>query len=148
MEKMTKLNLSYIDPIITVELDLTLVDGIVFLNKISQDLDLPYLHIIAGTQATQKTSRVMFTGHKDWLESYLSHLKNSEHVQIKEPQIGFYINGFGLNSAAFEQTLMSKFKENKLSILKVIKEAQGILCTLRAEDKAPAVKFFDTLITA
>lgn len=145
MEKITELNLSCVDPIVTVEIKKTLVESIIYLNSVSQELDLPYLQIIAGTEADPHNSRVMFTGHKDWLNHYLMHLKKSNTVHFKEDQIGFYINGFGLNSTAYEQILMIKLKESQISILKIIKEAQGILCVLKAQDKAAAVKFFDSL---
>ncbi len=146
MEQLENLCVSHVDPILTVSSEFGLVQSINKMNRLASDMDIPYPQIIASTEYEPHKSRIMFTGHKDWLGSLNKKLetvgfKSSGHVQI-----GLFISGFGLSSSTYEQTVFEKLEHSNLKILKYIRDAKGLLIIYGEAQKSEMIKFAEQLI--
>jgi hypothetical protein len=146
MEQLENLCVSYIEPILTVSCDLSLVEAINKLNKISHLMDIPYPQIIASTEYDTNKSRIMFTGHKDWVFLLNKKLESSDFKKVGQAQIGLFISGFGLSSSTYEQTIFEKIQSTDLKILKYMRDAKGLLFVYAESEKIKAQEFADTLI--
>lgn len=146
MEQLENLCVSHVEPILTYALDLNLVDTINKMNQISLNMDLPYPQIIAGTEYELEKSRVMFTGHKDWLSMYTERLKEEKFALVGSYQLGLFISGFGLSSSNYEQEVFEMLKKSKIKILKYIKDAKGLLLVYSVEEKQEMIRFIEKLI--
>lgn len=146
MEQLENLCVSYIEPILTVSCDFGLVESINKLNRISHAMDLPYPQIIASTEYEPNKSRIMFTGHKDWVLLLNKKLESNDFKKVGAVQVGLFVSGFGLSSSTYEQTIFEKMQTSNLKIQKYMRDAKGLLFVYAETEKAKVQAFADTLI--
>lgn len=146
MENLDQVCLSYVEPIITVSASMSLIETINKINEVSRIMDLPFSQIIASTEFEPGKSRVMFTGHKDWIAAFSKKLESHDLKIVGEIQHGLYISGFGIVSSNFEAEIFEKLGEAKLPILKFIRDSKGLLLIYSAQARSQVQSFADKLL--
>lgn len=146
MENLENLCVSYVEPILTIGYDASLVQTINKLNKVTQQMDIPYPQIIASTEYEMNKSRFMLTGHKDWIHSLAHKLEQNGFYVSKEIQIGLYISGYGLGSSTYEQTIFEMLETQNIKVLKYMRDAKGLLLVTSLSEKNLLTNFADSLI--
>lgn len=146
MENLNQLCISYVEPILTVSTSMSLVDSINKINEAAKIMDIPFPQIIASTEYDTDKSRIMFTGHKDWIASLAKKLDNQGLKNVGEVQHGLFITGFGITSSNFEADIFSKLSEAKLPILKYIRDSKGLLLVFLESDKEIISKFAESIL--
>lgn len=146
MEQLENLCVSHVEPILTVSSEEGLVQSINKMNQLASNMDIPYPQIIASTEYETNKSRIMFTGHKDWLQAFNKKLETVGFKPVGNIQIGLFISGFGLSSSTYEQTVFEKLENANLKILKYIRDAKGLLIVYNENQKIDMLKFAEQLI--
>lgn len=146
MENLDQLCISYVEPILTVSTNLCLVDSINKINDIAKMMDIPFPQIIASTEYETDKSRIMYTGHKDWITSLGKKLETQGLKSVGEVQHGIFMTGFGMTSSNFEADIFSKLSEARLPILKYIRDSKGLLLVFLESDKETVSKFAETIL--
>lgn len=146
MEQLENLCVSHVEPILTVSSEEGLVQSINKMNQLASKMDIPYPQIIASTEYEANKSRIMFTGHKDWLGAFNKKLETVGFKPVGNIQIGLFISGFGLSSSTYEQTVFEKLENANLKILKYIRDAKGLLIVYNENQKTDMMKFAEQLI--
>ena len=147
MENLDQVCLSYVEPIMTISASLGLVDTINKINEVSKTMDIPFPQIIASTEYEDGKSRVMFTGHKDWIAAFTKKLGSHDLKSVGEIQQGLYISGYGIVSSNFEAEVFERLGTAKLPILKYIRDSKGLLLVFLERDKSIVVGFADKLLS-
>lgn len=141
MEELNRLCMSYIEPILTISSNLGLIESINKLNKVSHAMDIPFPQIIASTEYELQKSRIMYTGHKDWVYALSKKLEAQNLTPVGSIQYGVFISGFGLTSAHYEQTIFENLEKSKIKIEKYIRDASGILLIYTESEKEKIINF-------
>ena len=146
MENLDQLCLSYVEPILTVSTSMDLLQSINKINEVAKTMDIPFPQIIASTEHETDKSRIMYTGHKDWITSLAKKLDSQGLKAVGEVQHGLFITGFGITSSNFEADIFAKLSEAKLPILKYIRDSKGLLLVYLESDKEIIAKFAETIL--
>lgn len=146
MENLDQLCISYVEPILTLSTNMSLVPSINKINEIAKTMDIPFPQVIASTEYETEKSRIMFTGHKDWIISLAKKLDSQGLKSVGEVQHGLFITGFGITSSNFEADIFSKLSEAKLPILKYIRDSKGLLLVFLESDKEMISNFAETIL--
>ena len=146
MEQLENLCVSHVEPILTVSSDLGLVNSLNKMNRISLSMDIPYPQIIASSEYEPNKTRIMFTGHKDWLFALTKKLETNDFKLSTSVQVGLFISGFGLTSSTYEQAVFEKLGVLNIKILKYIRDAKGLLLIYNQDMKQQMIEFAEKLI--
>ncbi len=146
MEKLEQLCLSYIEPIMTVSTELSLVESINKINEVARFMDLPYPQIIASTEFEPNKSRIMFTGHKDWILTFTKKLESMNLRTLTDNQHGLFISGYGISSTNFDADIFFKLAAAQVPIAKFIRDSKGLLLVFSESQKNKVTQFASELI--
>lgn len=145
MESTNIKNISVFEPILTVSFSSPLNEALIQLMDVSQKVDLPYPTLIASTSTPDGASRLMLTGHKDWIGQYFTTLSEQEFIsQVVQDHFGIMVQGHGLESGSALVDLVKSLKDLGIQIDKCIKEPHGILFSFHNSEREKILKFLET----
>lgn len=148
MEDLDQICVSYVEPIFTVSCESGLVQSMNTLNKVSFEMDIPYPQVIASTEYEFEKSRIMFTGHKDWVHNLSDRLKSKGFQLSENIQHGLFVTGFGMISSNYEQKIFEHLSTKNIKISKYIRDAKGLLLVFPENQKEIFVKFSEFLVNS
>ncbi len=146
MENLDKICVSYVKPIYTVSSNQNLVHSINRLNHVSLKMDIPFSQVIASTEFAPEKSRVMFTGHEDWVHIFFKHLESEGFQLSLNVQHGLFISGFGISSSNYEQKVFEHLGLKNIHVSKYIRDAKGLLLVFPESHQDTFVQFSKFLI--
>lgn len=142
MESVLINNISLFEPILTVGWKLPLPEALIQLMEVSQAHDLPYPTLVASTEAPEQSSRLMLTGHQDWIFKYVEAFKTETHVDFcDQHHFGALVQGYGLENGSALVELIQSMKKEDIKLSKVLKESQGILFSFPYSEKEKVLAF-------
>ncbi len=140
MESVNINAISVFEPILTVSYRLPLDQAICKLMDVSRTLDLPFPTLVASTAAGEG-SRLMVTGHKDWIGDLFTQLQTESDIEkVVSDHVGIMIQGMGLENGTALVSLIQKLQEAQVQIDKVLKDPQGILFSFPHSEKEKALE--------
>lgn len=142
MESINIKNISVFEPILTVSLSSALNEALVQMMDVAQKEDLPYPTLIASTSTPDGSSRLMITGHKDWIGQLFTALLEQPFVtNVVQEHFGIMVQGHGLENGSALVDLVKNFQSFGVKIDKCIKEPHGILFSFHNSEREKALQF-------
>lgn len=146
MESLNISTISVFEPILTVSYKTALDQSLTSLMDLARRMDIPYPTLIASTSAGEG-SRLMLTGHKDWIEDLFSTLKKEEDVtSVVSEHFGLMVQGNGLENGTALVSFIEKLQAASIKVDKVLKDPQGILFSFHHTEKEKVLKAFNNYL--